>query len=341
MDPHYARTIEDEQERLGAVLRDRASLAERNLSPDALILEHGPNRIADNLIWDGDGWWIHMHLAPYGNGLLFEVVSDAAGRVVDVCGPMAERFPLLTWTSSMLVDLGEMVAAGRVAAEVVEEMTAAARRLVVEDARHRGQLEARLVRPPDPIDKLIGRPCVAGGGPRSLVVFDFDEPLPRRGDFRVEQKVLGILYRSKPVLTTGLAGSCLPAVLARLGVEVAAFCAALGPGDVATTDDGEPPRPVTLRVGTGLISQGALRGVRWIVRGRAVLPALARVLGDTAHAQALASGLCALPRGRDEAGRSLHHALVARGETSGAGGLPGRSLGEVVAADPDAWLGLD
>jgi hypothetical protein len=343
MDSHYARIIEHEQERVGAVLRDRASMARRALSPDVLILEHAPDRIADNLVWDGDGWWIHMHLAPYGNGLLFQVVTGPDGRVVDLERPMAEQFPLLTWTSSMLVDLGEMAAAGRIARDVVDGVSQAARRLVVGDARHRAQLDERMARPPDALDKVIAWPRVSAPQRRSVAVLDFDEPLPLRGDFRVEQEIRGILYRSRPILTTPLHDSCLPAALARLGVDAARFCAALGPGDVAVVDDAAGPRPVTLRVGTGLVGVGALRAVRRFVRGRAVVPALVLVLGDEKRARALAFELHALPRGRDEEGRSLHHVVA----QDGLGELPeaergsARRLAEVVADDPEGLFGLD
>jgi hypothetical protein len=342
MDSHYARIIEHEQERVGAVLRDRASMARRALSPDLLILEHAPDRIADNLVWDGDGWWIHMHLAPYGNGLLFQVVTGPDGRVVDLTRPMAEQFPLLTWTSSMLVDLAEMAATGRIAADVVEGVSQAARRLVVGDARYRAQLEARMARLPDPLDKLIAWPGVAAPDRHCVAVLDFDEPLPLRGDFRVEQEIRGIPFRSKPVLTTSLHASCLPAALVRLGVDAASFCAELGPADVATADDAAGPRPVTLRVGTGLVCEGRLRGLRRFVRGRAVVPALTRLLGDEQRARALAFELLALPSGRDDAGRSLHHVVA----PDGLGELPeaergrARRLAEVVADDPEALLGI-
>jgi hypothetical protein len=343
MDSHYARIIEHEQERVGAVLRDRDSMARRALSPDVLILEHAPDRIADNLIWDGDAWWIHMHLAPYGNGLLFQVVTGPEGGVVDLARPMAEQFPLLTWTSSMLVDLGEMAAAGRVARDVVEGLGQAARRLVVADARYRAQLEARMARLPDPLDKLIARPRVTAPQPRSVAVLDFEEPLALRGDFRVTQEIRGIPFWSKPVLTTPLHDSCLPAALARLGVDAVRFCAALGSGEVAVADDGAEPRPVTLRVGTGLVGEGALLGLRLFVLGRAVVPALSRVLGDERRARAIVSELHALPRGRDEEGRSVHHVLA----PDALGGLPeaerarARTLPELVADDPEALFGAD
>jgi hypothetical protein len=112
-------------------------------------------------------------------------------------------------------------------------------------------------------------------------------------------------------------------------MDASAFAHALVPLEVCWTEDPASRCALRIGLGAGVFGEASRADAVFAIRGRAIAPALERIVGGPA-ATALLARLRGEPRGRDDEGRALYRAVD--GTAANARAFPG------ILADADAWI---